>query len=58
MLSSINRAIYLGVAEFRGLPHGYGEGYRKELLSVTPEEVFEVLKKYFGQEDYVLAVVD
>jgi len=58
MLSSINRAFYLGVAEFRGLPHGYGEGYRKELLSVTPEEVSEVLKKYFGQEDYVLAVVD
>jgi zinc protease len=58
MLSSINRAYYLGVAEFRGLPHSYGEAYRRELLSVTPEEVSEVLEKYFGQEDYVLAIVD
>lgn len=58
MLSSINRAYYLGVAEFRGLPQGDGEAYRRELLSVTPEEVTEVLHKYFGQEDYVLAIVD
>ena len=58
MLSSINRAYSLGVAEFRGLDHGYGEAYRQALRSVTPEEVAEVLRKYFGQEDYVLAVVD
>lgn len=57
-LSSINRAFYLGVAEFRGLPHGYGEAYRQGLLSVTPEEVGEALRKYFGQEDYVMAIVD
>jgi len=25
---------------------------------VTPEEVSAVLRKYFGQEDYVLAIVD
>jgi hypothetical protein len=25
---------------------------------VTPEEVSEVLRKYFGPEDYVLAIVD
>jgi predicted Zn-dependent peptidase len=58
MLSSINRAYYLGVADSRDLAHGYGEAYRKELLSVTPEEVSAVLRKYFGQEDYVLAIVD
>ncbi|MGD0263999.1 MAG: insulinase family protein [Candidatus Methylomirabilota bacterium] len=58
MLSSINRAYYLGVADFRDLIHGYGEANRKELLSVTPEEVSAVLRKYFGQEDYVLAIVD
>jgi predicted Zn-dependent peptidase len=56
-LSSINRAFYLGVAEFRGLPHGYGEAYRQALLSVSPEEVGEALRKYFGQEDYVMAIV-
>lgn len=58
MLSSINRAFYLGVAEFRGLPLGHWEAYRQSLLSVTPEEVAEVLRKYFGQDDYVLAIVD
>lgn len=58
MLSSINRAYYLGVAEFRGLARGYGEAYRQELLSVTPAEVSEVLHKYFGQSHYVLAIVD
>jgi zinc protease len=58
MLSSINRAYYLGVAEFRGLAHGYGEAYRKELLSVTPEDVSQLLRKFFGPEDYVLAIVD
>ncbi len=58
MLSSINRAFYLGVAEFRGLPLDHWETYRPSLLSVTPEEVSEALRTYFGQDDYVLAVVD
>ncbi len=58
MLSSINRAYYLGVAEFRGLDHGYGEAYRQALRSVTPEEVAEVLRKYLRLDDYVLAIVD
>src|SRR5574341_689426 len=58
MLASINRAYYLGVAEFRGLPLGHWESYRQSLLSVTPEEVTEAFRKYFGQDDYVLAIVD
>jgi predicted Zn-dependent peptidase len=58
ILSSINRAYYLGIAEFRGLGVDYVEAYRQTLLSVTPEEVTGVLQKYFGQEDYVLAIVD
>jgi predicted Zn-dependent peptidase len=58
MLSSINRAYYLGVAEFRGLGLDYAETYRRTLLSVTPEEVAAVLRNYFSQEDYVLAIVD
>jgi zinc protease len=57
-LASINRAFYLGVAEFRGLPLGYWETYRQSLLSVTPEEVTEAFRKYFGQDAYVLAIVD
>ncbi len=58
MLSSINRAYYLGVAEFRGLGLDYVEAYRQTLLSVSPEEVTTVLQKYFGLEDYVLTIVD
>jgi predicted Zn-dependent peptidase len=58
LLSSINRAYYLGVAEFRGWGLDYAEAYRQSLLSVTPEEVTDVLRKYLGQDDYVLAVVD
>jgi zinc protease len=58
MLSSINRAYYLGVGEFRGLPLGYWETYRQSLLSVTSEEVAEAFRKYFGQDAYVLAIVD
>jgi zinc protease len=58
MLASINRTYYLGVAEFRGLPLGHWETYRQSLLSVTPEEVAEAFRKYFGQDDYVLAIVD
>ena len=58
MLSSINRAYSLGVAEFRGLDHGYGEAYRQALRSVTPDEVAEVLRKYLRLDDYVLTIVD
>jgi hypothetical protein len=32
--------------------------YRQTLLSVNRQEVMAVLQKYFGQEDYVLAMVD
>jgi zinc protease len=58
MLSSINRAFYLGLADFRGLAHGYGDAYRQALLSVTPEEVSEALRKHFTLDNYVLAIVD
>jgi len=58
MLPSINRAYYLGVAEFRGLPLGHWETYRQSLLSVTPAEVAEAFRKYFGQDAYALAIVD
>jgi zinc protease len=58
MLSSINRAFYLGLADFRGLAHGYGDAYRQGLRSVTPEEVAAALRKYFAPEAYVLALVD
>lgn len=58
LLSSINRAYYLGLAEFRGWGLDYAETYRQSLLSVTPEEVTDVMRRYLGQEDHILAIVD
>jgi zinc protease len=58
MLSSINRAFYLGAGEFRGLTHGFGDAYREGLRSVTPEEVAEALRKHFTLDNYVLAIVE
>lgn len=58
LLSSINRAYYLGLAEFRGWGLDYAETYRQSLLSVTPEAVTDVLRKYLAQDDYVLVTVD
>ncbi|HSB70341.1 MAG TPA: pitrilysin family protein [Candidatus Methylomirabilis sp.] len=58
LLSSINRAFYLDVAEFRGWGLEYAEAYRQSLLSVTPDEVADVVRRYLGQDDYVLAIVE
>lgn len=58
LLSSINRAYSLGLAEFRGWGLEYTETSRQSLLAVTPHEATDVLRKYFGQDDYVLSVVD
>jgi zinc protease len=58
MLSSINRAFYLGLADFRGLAHGYGDAYRQALLSITPEEVTAALRKHFTLDNCVLAIVE
>jgi len=58
LLSSVNRAYYLGLAEFRGWGLDFAETYRQSLLSVTPAEVTYVLRKSLGQDDYVLAIVD
>jgi len=46
MLSSINRAYYLGVAARKGLGHSFGEDYRKLLMSLTPEDVARVTRRY------------
>lgn len=53
-LSSVNRAFYLGVAEYRHLPHRYGEDYRALLGRVTADEVREAVRRYFSGD---LAVV-
>jgi zinc protease len=58
LLSSVNRAYYLGLAEFRGWGLDFAETYRQSLLSVTPADVTDVLRKFLGQDDYVLAIVD
>jgi zinc protease len=57
MLSSINRAYYLGVATRQGLTHTFGEDYRERLLELTPEDVERATRKYLPDENLVEVVV-
>ena len=57
MLSSINRAYYLGVATRQGLIHTFGEDYREQLLVLTPEEVERVTRKYLPEDNLVEIVI-
>ncbi len=57
MLSSINRAYYLALAEKKGLSHQFGEKYRDALLRVTPADVRSVLSAYLPGKNVVTAIV-
>jgi len=57
MMSSINRAYYLGLAQKSGLDHTFGEDYRRILLSLSPEDVEKAAKKYLPADILVEAVV-
>ena len=47
LLSSINQAYALGVAEFAGLPHRFGQDSRRLLLALTPQEVTAAARAAF-----------
>jgi zinc protease len=49
MLSSLNRAFYLGLAERGGLTHTFGEDYRQLLLGLTPSDVEAAAKDYLPE---------
>ena len=57
MLSSINRAYYLGVATRQGLTHTFGENYRQRLLALTPEDVERVTRKYLPEGNLIEIVI-
>jgi zinc protease len=57
MLSSINRAYYLGVATRERLAHTFGERYRQQLLALTPEDIERVSDKYLPRDVLIEAVV-
>ncbi|MDT8396258.1 MAG: pitrilysin family protein [bacterium] len=57
MLSSINRAYYLGVATRERLSHTFGEKYRQQLLALTPEDIERVLDRYLPGDALIEAVV-
>lgn len=57
-LSSINRAFYLGLAEFKGLPHSFGDDYRLLLKGLSPQEVSEAAKKFFLGNEMVIVIVE
>lgn len=57
MLSSINRAYYLGISIRDRLPHTFGEDYRERLLTLTPEDVERVMRRYLPEANLVEVVV-
>lgn len=57
MLSSINRAFYLGLADRKGLTHSFSEDYRQSLLTVKSWDVERMLNAYLPGEDLVEAIV-
>jgi len=57
MLSSINRAYYLGVATRRELAHTFGEDYRTRLLAVTPDDVERANRRYLPVDNFVEVVI-
>jgi predicted Zn-dependent peptidase len=57
MLSSINRAYYLGLSARNGLDHTYGEDYRELLMSVTPDDVKSIWTRYLPRKNLVEAIV-
>ena len=57
MMSSINRAYYLGLAQRSGLDHTFGEDYRKILLALTPEDVQIAARRYLPEDALIESVV-
>jgi len=57
MLSSINRAFYLGLAARNNLPHTFDEDYRRQLLKLRPGDVERVLDAYLPEEFLVEVLV-
>jgi zinc protease len=57
MLSSINRAYYLGIAEMQGLDHSFGEEYKKRLEQITVTDVKRVITQIISPAQYITVVV-
>ncbi|UCF31604.1 MAG: insulinase family protein [bacterium] len=57
MMSSINRAFYLALAEKEGLSHTFGEDYRTRLLALEPDEVERAIRRYLPGKNLVEVVV-
>lgn len=57
MLSSINRAYYLGLAEKEALSHTFGDDYRKILQALKPEDVQRAARKFLPENNLVEVVV-
>jgi len=57
MMSSINRAYYLGLAQKSDLDHTFGEDYRGILLSLSTDDVEKVARKYLPDDALVEVLV-
>jgi predicted Zn-dependent peptidase len=58
MLSSMNRAYYLGLADLRGETHSFGERYERMLQRVTPQEIQQAIREHFEPRNYIMVLVD
>jgi zinc protease len=57
MLSSINRAYYLGIATRQSLTHTFGEDYRELLLALSPGDIEQATRKYLPAGNLVEVVI-
>jgi predicted Zn-dependent peptidase len=58
LLTSINRAYYLGIYAFKGLPLNYGEKWSEKVKAVSVDEVNRCAQKYFKLDNLVTVVVE
>ncbi len=54
-LSRINQLFNMGIYEYLGLGHDWGDKYVKGIRSVTAEQITRAATKYFDTENYVIA---
>lgn len=57
MMSSVNRAYYIGLSQRSNLDHTFGEDYRRILLALSPSDVEQAAMKYLPEDKIVEAVV-
>jgi len=56
-LASINKACYLGLAQYIGDEHYYGQDYPQKLRAITPDQVKAGINHYFNTGADIVVVI-